>query len=467
MSKQTSPNNDALIPESEFTHAGTHYALAILNGEKYLYIDGDADGFQGYSQSVGEKLYPLICDNAAALRERLPWLKPQPLGLTVSFGFGDRLGLATPGHIAAVQGTGVAPVFAQQSVRENTRTGRSPQQVLDDAVWGIFEKGWRAPWGADADHVKEINDLPPFIAAGYTFFTIDPNQYVDIDTDIESIPWNKLDTTYTKIEESYCKDASAFKGFDVETLQRALLKYGRAIAHTKSVSDYLVAELGTGNFDLEMSVDETDTPTTAQEHYLIANELRRLGVPFVSLAPRFIGSFEKGVDYVGDITQFDIELQKHATVMHAIGGYKLSIHTGSDKFSVYPSIARQAHNLVHVKTAGTSYLEALRVVASVDIPFFREILGFCRSRYDTDRATYHVSGVLEKVPDAAALKDDELLDLFAQFDARQVMHVTFGSVLDIYGLQLKEVLKANADLYQKYLKVHFDRHLEPFVRKVD
>jgi len=204
-----------------------------------------------------------------------------------------------------------------------------------------------------------------------------------------------------------------------------------------------------------------------QEHYFIANELRRLGVPFVSLAPRFIGSFEKGVDYIGDITEFDIELQKHAVVMHAIGGYKLSIHTGSDKFSVYPSIAKQAHNLVHVKTAGTSYLEALRVVASVDMPLFREIFGFCRSHYDTDRATYHVSGVLENVPEVADLKDDELIDLFAQFDARQVMHVTFGSVLDVFGSQLKQILKANAALCQKYLKVHFDRHLEPFVRNKD
>jgi hypothetical protein len=371
--------------------------------------------------------------------------------------------LATPGHIAAVQGTGVAPVFAQQSVRENTRTGRSPQQVLDDAVWGIFEKGWRAPWGADADHVKEISDLPPFIEAGYTFFTIDPNEYVDIDTDIESIPWKMLGTTYRQLSESYCRDTPAIQGFDEQTLRRALLKYGRAIAHAKSVSDYLVAELGVGCFDLEMSVDETDTPTTAQEHYFIASELRRLGVPFVSLAPRFIGSFEKGVDYIGDITEFDIELHKHAAVMHAIGGYKLSIHTGSDKFSIYPSIARQAHNLVHVKTAGTSYLEALQVVASVDIPLFRQIFEFCRSRYDTDRATYHVSGILEKVPHADVLTDEELIDLFSQFDARQVMHVTFGSVLDIYGPQLKDILKANSDLYQAYLKVHFDRHLEPFL----
>ncbi len=449
-------------------HHATTYFLSLDEDsrQKILCIDGNYSDFEGELQA-GIYQCPLSPENAAALRERLPWLKPRPLGLAVSFGFGDRLGLATPGHITSVQGTYVAPIFAQQSVRENARTGRTPQIVLDDAMWAVFEMDWRAPWGADADHVKEISDLPPFIKAGYTFYTIDPNEYVDIDTDIQNIPWETLDTTYLELEESYCQNPSTIKLFNVETLQRALLKYGRAIAHAKSVSDYLVAELGSGNFDLEISVDETDNPTTVQEHNFIANELRRLDVPFVSLAPRFVGSFEKGVDYVGDIAEFDRELEKHAAVMHAIGGYKLSIHTGSDKFSIYPSIAEQAHNLVHVKTAGTSYLEALRVVASVNSTFFREILDFCRSHYETDRATYHVSGELEKVPAAAELKDDELIDLFEQFDARQVLHVTFGSVLDEYGSRLKDVLKANLALYEKYLKVHFDRHLEPFIENRD
>ena len=79
-----------------------------------------------------------------------------PISLTPSFGFGDRLGLATPGHIAAVHGTGLAPVFAQQSVRENTRTGRTPQQVLDDARRAVEAAGWDAPWGADADHLNLV-----------------------------------------------------------------------------------------------------------------------------------------------------------------------------------------------------------------------------------------------------------------------------------------------------------------------
>src|SRR5512139_462452 len=102
-----------------------------------------------------------------------------PLHLTSSFGFGDRLGLATPGHIEAVRGTAIAPIFAQQSVRENSRTGRTPQQVLDEAMWGAFQEGWREPWGADADHLKTTGDVDTFVAAGYTFFTVDPGECVD------------------------------------------------------------------------------------------------------------------------------------------------------------------------------------------------------------------------------------------------------------------------------------------------
>jgi hypothetical protein len=250
--------------------------------------------------------------------------------------------------------------------------------------------------------------------------------------------------------------------FQEETLLRGAAKYGRAIAHAKSVSDHLVENVS--HFDLEVSVDETDTPTSMEEHFFIANELRRLDVPFVSLAPRFIGRFEKGVDYIGNIDKFNHELEKHAAVMHSIGGYKLSIHTGSDKFSIYPSIAEQAQNLVHVKTAGTSYLEALRVVATVDKPFFREILDFSRGRYETDRATYHVSGKLSKVSAAKNISDKKMLGLFDDFNVRQVLHVTFGSVLDQFGTSMREILEANLDLYGQYLEVHFKHHLTPFAK---
>ncbi len=105
--------------------------------------------------------------------------------------------------------------------------------------------------------------------------------------------------------------------------------------------------------------------TTPFEHWLVASELRRLGVEWVGLAPRFVGDFEKGIDYRGDLEVFRREYLKHLAIAEALGPYKISIHSGSDKFGVYRVIGEIGKGGVHVKTAGTSYLEALRTVAGL------------------------------------------------------------------------------------------------------
>lgn len=463
-----------MIIRSETSHEGTRYALVLKDGRRHLLVDGDTAGFTGQVPG-GALLCPLIAENAAALRTLLPWLTPQPLGAKTSAGFGDRLGIATPGHIAAVEGTGVAPVFAQQSVRENARTGRKPQAVLDDAMWGVFECSWRASWGADADHLKSVEHIQPFVEAGYTFFTIDPSDYVDdaadsddlgtLETKIRQLDWQTLDSsppaTIERYLQTFTLDDRAL-AFDQLSLFRAMAKYGDAVAHTVRMAQRLQAQLGSDDFDLEMSVDETQTTTSLHEHFYIVSELRRLRVRCVSIAPRFVGRFEKGVDYIGDLDELEQNIAGHAAIMRHFGGYKLSLHTGSDKFGVYPLAVRHTGGLVHLKTAGTSYLEALRVLARYDAPFFREILRLARSRYTEDRKTYHVSAELERVPAGSTLSDAQLPELLDQFAARQVLHVTFGSVLDTFGAQLHESLSAHETAYREALKAHFERHLEAF-----
>jgi hypothetical protein len=440
-----------------------------IEGERY---HGSVDG-----NEVIIDVGLLTPANAAVLRKKLPWLRPQPLGLQTSAGFGDRLGLATPGHVwAARRFREIAPIFAQQSVRENARTGRTPQQVLDDAVWGLFQEGWREPWGADADHLKTTSDVDAFVAAGYTFYTIDPGDHVDNDAHtaspealrgkIHALPWDELEDTPEGLHGRYLDRPFEVEKFILEfdrmTLARAAAKYGRAVAHTVRMYRYLVDRMGEDGFELEVSVDETETPTSPEEHFYIASELRRLGVEWVSLAPRYVGRFEKGVDYIGDLDEFKSELAQHAAIARAFGPYKLSIHSGSDKFSIYPIIAELTQGLVHVKTAGTSYLEALRTIAQADPGLFREILTFARARYETDRATYHLSAKLDNVPAQEALSDADLPDLFNQFDARQVLHVTFGSVLDQFGERLLAPLREHEEVYYKSLESHFNRHLSPF-----
>lgn len=473
-------------PQSVVAHNNSTFCSARLaeDDTRVLGVSGPAIGrFAGALETLpdGTTLFPCTPRNAATLRMQLPWLRPIALGTATSFGFGDRIGLATSGHIQAMRITGaealIAPIFAQQSVRENSRTGRTPQQVLDDAMWAVFAAGWRAPWGADADHVKQINDLAPFVAAGYTFYTIDPSDHVDnaAQTDsletlrakVAELPWGQLHTRYEALHATYCGqpiDVGAFTiDFHETDLLRALVKYGRALVHTAAISQALAAQLGSQPYDIEMSVDETDTPTSIQEHYFIASQLRALNVPVVSLAPRFVGKFQKGVDYIGYVGEFASEFARHAAIMRHFGSYKLSIHTGSDKFSLYPVIAQLSHGRVHVKTAGTSYLEALRLAAKQRPALFRAMLDYAREHFEHDRKTYFLDAQPDRVPDSWAMPDAELPALLEQFDTRQVLHVCFGSILDAFGDDLRAMIAEDEQAYRDGLAHHFARHLQPFL----
>src|SRR5579883_2008283 len=453
----------ALVEPSVVTFENTTYALVNdeTSGEDRLAISGSFGGFAGEMLAGEVLLAPLTPENARELRRRLPWLRPGVLGLRTSAGFGDRLGLATPGHVLAVRGTGVAPIFAQQSVRENTRTGRTPQQVVDDAMWGVLRAGWREPWGADADHLKRPEDIPSFVAAGYTFFTIDAGDYVDDKAEtheegtllstVQALPWKDLQSSLDEMRARYLRriemDALSLE-FSAQTLYRALAKYGRALVHMARMTRCLHEEIGQQPYELEISIDETDTPTSLPEHFFLVSECRRLHIPVQSLAPRFVGRFEKGVGYLGEVQELERNLAGHASIMRFFGNsYKLSMHTGSDKFEVYEPAMRSTGGLVHLKTAGTSYLEALRLIAALDSQLFRKIWDFARAHYEADRRTYHVSARMEDTLPAGSLADERLPDLLNQFAPRQVLHVTFGSVLETFGTQVQQVLRANRPAY--------------------
>ncbi len=456
-----------------------------------LLVAADARGaggvlsrFQGgSSEVVGDGLTllraPADAQNADALRAALPNLRPAPLGLTTSAGFGDRLGMATPGHALAMERSGavgkIAPIFAQQSIREMTRTKRTAQQVIDDATYGAFEAGWQHSVGADADHLKTDQHVLDCVAAGFTFFTFDPSEHVDDGAEsaddaalagkVAALPWARLEDDWEALKRRYLGrplDADGVRvAFDEHTLARAAAKYGAALAHATGL--HRVLEDTGAPFEIELSVDETSYPTTLAEHAYLALELRRLGVKVVSLAPRFVGRFEKGVDFRGDLQELVRTLAEHAAVARAFGPYKLSLHSGSDKFSVYGPIAEATRGLVHLKTAGTSYLEALRVAAHVAPDLFRRALAIGHDRFESDRHSYLIGASLASVPRPEELADADLPRLLDDDDARQVLHVTFGSALDALGAELKALLAEHHSAHEEGLARHFVKHLEPFV----
>ena len=412
-------------------------------------------------------------------------LIPTTLGLQPSFGFGDRLGVATPGHLASLRAEGgaIKPIFSQQSIREMTRTKRNPAQVMSAAIKALAAEKYAGAWGADADHLKTTADVDYTAAAGFCFFTIDPSEHVDFQADT----YDKA-TVATKFEaiKNDIPWLSQYEGktiavpqgpkivFDELTLQRAAVKYGKAIAHTISISTHIqkVAKNRTMSHEIELSVDETPEPTTLAEHFIIADQCIKAGVKLVSLAPRYIGDFEKGVDYKGDLKALEKSLLDHAAISRHLGPYKLSLHSGSDKLSIYGLFARVTRGMFHVKTAGTSYLEALRVVARHDSALFRKIVEFSRGRYDTDKATYHVSATLKDAPDATAdikVLEEAYIGSWAKVPkglgftnpGRQILHCTFGSVLTdpSFSAAVTGVLTSHADAYREVLADHFGRHL--------
>jgi hypothetical protein len=410
------------------------------------------------------------------------------LGLQPSFGFGDRIGVATPGHIEAMKraGAGIAPIFAQQSIREMARTGRTPVEVIEAAVTGIKHGNWTQPSGADADHLKTPGDVDVTLAAGFTFYTIDPSEYVDAKTDDyderllreryasvrSAIRWH---TTYLNRRVPIF-DGRSFT-IDERAVMRCAVKYGRAIQHAISLAQYIrdVNRAAEREFELELSIDETPQPTSLAEHFIIADQFREHGLTLVSLAPKFHGDFEKGIDYKGDLVEFERSLNDHAYLARELGPYKLSLHSGSDKLSLYPILARATNGCFHVKTAGTSYLEALRVVARHDGSLFRQIVDTARRHYDRDKATYHVTADIRSLPGVDDCnKTAELEKIYLGHwsevapergftePGRQVLHCTFGTILQDpnLGPAIRQMLLNHAAIYTEILAEHFERHLQ-------
>jgi hypothetical protein len=383
-------------------------------------------------------------------------------------------------------GSGIEPIFPQQSIREMARTSRTPRQVMDDALRGMRQAGWTGRTGADADHLKTAADVDATAEAGFTFFTIDPSDDVDAHADDYDEPTLRARFAGVAGEVAWL---DAYRGksvrlatgttimLDEQACLRAAVKYGRALNRAIELAGHIarVNEAAGRDHEIELSVDETEQPTTLAEHYIIADQCLSRGMRLVSLAPRYLGDFEKGVDYKGDLAVLERSLRDHAAIAEALGPYKLSLHSGSDKLSMYPALARATRGRFHVKTAGTSYLEALRVVARHDPALFRRVVTFARGRYDRDKATYHVSATLESAPPAEAVSDPvelerQYLELWPEAPrglgftrpGRQILHCTFGSVLTDpeLGPAVRQAVVDHADTYTEVLADHFARHLE-------
>lgn len=464
------------VYEQSFNVVNNDYIFVIKDELKdYIIATGElANSFKG-DQLQLEKLTYVVAEtsheNMKVLREIFPFTKPQPvLRKQRSFGLGDRLGLAGVGHLKALEKYDAYPILAQQSMRELTLTNRTYEDVLDAASLAVFKMGFTRGFGADGDHLKTAKDIENAIRIGYSMITLDTSDYIRNDVngmnDVEINAEVELSDYYknTYLDKEFKIGDFIFK-YDELSLKKSILIYGPSIDY--SVEIYEQFFKNNDSVDFELSIDETATPTELVQHFFIANELYSKGVKLATIAPRFHGEFQKGIDYIGDIELFESELKVHVGIAEHFG-YKLSIHSGSDKFSIFEIIGKETKGHFHVKTAGTNWLEAVKVVAVEDAKLYRELHKFALESFEDAKKLYHVTTNLGNIPNVDSLSDEDLVKLFDNNDARQLLHITYGHILtakdnngnSLFGEKLFKLWHEFDNTYANLLEGHIGKHLE-------
>jgi hypothetical protein len=287
-----------------------------------------------------------------------------------SVGVGDRFAHQAKAQLAACilaakAGVEVVPVW-NKSNREHMIIGSEPSQTRMAADAAVKELGWMKPYFLDADHIN-LKTVARFLDP-CDFFTLDvadligqPAEPKDVAEFVGRHPELVGTVTIPHIAEPFKTD----KAF----VENVANKFLAAVQHAGTIYRFLVENKGAGRFVAEVSMDETDSPQTPVELLIILAAIADEKIPIQTIAPKFTGRFNKGVDYVGDVEQFSKEFNEDlATIAFAIKTYglpanlKLSVHSGSDKFSIYESIHDGIKKFgagVHLKTAGTTWLEEL------------------------------------------------------------------------------------------------------------
>jgi hypothetical protein len=266
---------------------------------------------------------------------------------------------------AAARGLEISPVW-NKSNREHVIVGSEPGSVTAAAAAAVRELGWNRPWHVDADHIN-VDTVDRYLEAS-DFYTLDVAAFIGRPAEpasLEAFAARHPELT-GRIEIPGISEPFATTR---DSVRRIAGKYLYAVQEAGRIYGRIEAAKGAGNFITEVSMDETDSPQTPPELLVILAAIADEKIPIQTIAPKFTGRFNKGVDYVGDLRQFSTEFaQDLAVLAHAVRAYglpgnlKLSVHSGSDKFSIYAPIrdaVRRADVGVHVKTAGTTWLEEL------------------------------------------------------------------------------------------------------------
>lgn len=466
--------------KSRTTYENVSLLMVKENGTKLLLAEGEGllyDDLEGEVVRGKGKVCPLTHENRLVLNRYFDFTVPQAFGTNIAtMGLGDRLGLASPGHIETLLNRNVKPILGQQSIRELTLTNRSMTDMLDAAAFAVFQEGYTGGYGADADHIKEEKDIRYALDLGVSMLTLDCSDQIqkriesaseaEVRAEFNGLPQEKQNY-YNRTYLNKTFNVNGFNiAFDEVAVMKNVLLYGEAISFMTHVYVEYINKLDR-EFDFEISIDETETVTSPDAHFFVANELKQKGVSVASLAPRFCGEFQKGIDYIGDVEQFERELSEHASIAEYFE-YKLSIHSGSDKFTVFPIIAKYTKGLLHIKTAGTSWLEAVRVIAKTNPDLYRRMHQYADDNIAEALKYYHITPDFDAIASLDEVSDEKLVDYLNDDNARQLLHVTYGLLLtakdengnSLFKDEFFNELDKEEELYREYLIKHIGRHVD-------
>ena len=386
---------------------------------------------------------PLDHKTAQVLRREFPWTAPsRVLGLRKTLGTGDRTGLCAPGILGGVGQTDAVPVPVQVSALELNLSGQTWEEALDAATFAVYREGYMGPWGAIADRLQSFGDMEAALAAGYTCLSVDCAPLL-----------GRGEAPTEELREQYQGRTFSVEGkqiaFDRLTLEDCCREYGQVIT---LVSEVFYAYTQRAEADLEVLLNEAETPTGAAGLYFLANELQRRGIAFQAICPRLGLPLEAA----SPLEEEAETLRKELELLHAVArsfGFKLSFRSLEHKESLLALLGEITGEQLHITLGGVGWLEAMRLLARENPVLFRLSYGIALTALPVARQVFPSSLDEAALPSLDGLEDRELPPLLTRTPVRQLLELTYGQVLHS---QLRDRLmsfwKAHADALCEQVK---------------
>ena len=404
-----------------------------------------------------------------------------------SFGIGDRFSHQGKAQLAALikakdESVDIVPVW-NKSHREHTTIGTGPDDVRREADQAVKDLNWPDVYYVDADHIN-LDNVDLFVECS-NFFTLDVAKFIAAEPeDADLANFIKQNSRYVGALEMPGIDEK----FEItpDTVEQIGRKFLAAVKEAGRIYRHIEKKKGSDAFITEVSIDESDQAQSPVELFFILSAVAQQAIPAQTIAPKFTGRFNKGVDYVGDPIQFEKEFnQDIAVINHAIKEFslpsnlKLSIHSGSDKFSIYPPINKALKKFdagLHLKTAGTTWLEELIGLAQAQGPgleLAKEIYKKALDHFDELCAPYAAVIDIDKTqlpaPDevdkwdgqtfAATLRHDQSCEKY-NLHFRQLLHVGYKIAAKI-GARYYDAIEKYEDIISKNVTENiYDRHIK-------